>query len=646
MGLSEVLEVVRRRGLAIVGMFLLVVASAGVYVFLATPQYEADCKLLLVEDKPLGLGLGMGGAALGSDLLVQSLGKSDPIATQMEIVRTRPILDRVIELAGLTDRDGRPLTAAALRRRVRVEAVRNTNLIAVSYRSADPAQAARVVNTLARVFTERNQKLNQEELASTGAFLESQLSRQKQALAEAEQAVLDFKKRHGSFSLEEEAQALVSAQVQLEARRRELDADLSGARAVRSDLQSRMEAPGAVSDRFYSYWSTTAEQTNGQITGLLAQQDTVRAQIEGLGTSLGKLPPQEVELARLTRDESIAADLYTSLLQESEEVRMNEAAKIASIRLVEPAVVPDAPASPQKVTYLLAAACVGLLLGFCAAMILDRLDDAPRSLEEVKALLPYDILGYIPAARSGSRPWIGSDPQSAFSEAFRLVLANLRFKPAAREKRFSFMVTSATAGEGKSTLAANLSFTLGTNGTRAALVSLDLRRPSFDAIFQSPMDRGVTDYLIGESKMEEIMFREDGRSLTIIPSGSIPPNPSELVTSHRLREMIRTLSESFDVVVYDTPPITLVAETLDLSRQVNGIVLVVDLSVATRGSLKAMNELIGNKGLTILGVILNKVAGKGFHAPYYGAYRYAPRGERRAPRGRRRSDAARGEASA
>ena len=263
---------------------------------------------------------------------------------------------------------------------------------------------------------------------------------------------------------------------------------------------------------------------------------------------------------------------------------------------------------------------MGLLAGAGIALLRDHFDDSVRSLAEVKKILPFDILGYIPYQPSDTMLYLTTAPQSSASEAFRLVQANLRFKPVILRRTFSIMVTSAMPEEGKSTVASNLAAAFATNGTRVALVNLDLRRPSFNAIFGQRTHNGITDFLIGDSSLEDIMVREDGRSLTVIPAGTVPPNPSELVASQKVRQMMSSLSESFDVVIYDTPPVTLVAEALDLARHVDGLILVVDTSTVTRSALRAMNELIGNKDLVILGTVLNKVNRKGAAYRYYGAY--------------------------
>jgi succinoglycan biosynthesis transport protein ExoP len=616
--LKDYFYLIWRRKVVILAAFLGVVVAVGVYVLVVTPLYEADCKLLLVDDKSGGLV----GTSTGTDLMLQTLGQSDPVATQIEIIKTRPILSKVIELTALVDNNGKPLGARALEAQLTVEAVRNTNLITITYRNKDPQHAATVVNTLARVFIEQNQRLNQEETTSAKEFIETQLAAQQETLAAADQKVLDFKKGHELFSLDQEAEGLVNSQVQLEANRLQVETELKGALAQQADLTAKIAAAGAVADRFYTYWTTTLEQVKGQITTLTAQQASVGRQIAQVRQSIGKLPPQESELARLLENQKIASDIYTTLLSKYEEVRVNQAAKIASVRLIEPAVVADSPVSPKTRKYLLVGGLLGLLLGFGIALVLERFDDSPRSLAELKKILPYDILGYIPYHKSESTLYLASAPRSPVSEAVRLVRANLKFKHTATEKSFSVLVTSALPGEGKSTLATNLSLAFGGNDVRAAIVNLDLRRPVFDTIFDRTMTRGITDYLIGESTLEDIMVGQDGRNVTIVPSGTVPPNPSELVTSKKIPQMMKYLAEHFDVIVYDTPPVTLVAETLDLARYVDGLILVVDMSIATRSALHAMNELISNKDLVILGTVLNNVDRKSSSYHYDGGYHY------------------------
>jgi succinoglycan biosynthesis transport protein ExoP len=618
--LSEYLYLFWRRRAVISIAFLSVVITVGVYVFRLTPLYEADCKLLLIEDKSALLA-----NSPSTDLMLQTLGQSDPVSTQIEIVRTRPILADVIALAGVVDARGRPERTDVLKVQLKVEGIRNTNLISVSYRNPNPQRAAAVINTLARVYVERNQKLNQEAIASSKAFIEGQLAIQKELVQQAGNRTLEFKKSNGIFSLEDEAQGLATAQAQLETTRIQLETQLKGAMAQKADLAAKINAPGALSDRFYAYWTTTLEQVDSQITSLMAQQKNTATQIDDLKVRLGRLPPNEAELARLVRDEKIATDIYTGLLSQYEEVRVNQAAKIASVRLIEPAVEPDTPVFPQKTKYLLLAALLGLLLGFSAAILMEHFDDSLRSLAEVKEILPYDVLGYVPYHKSRSMLFMATAPRSPVSEALRLVQANFKFKPIAQEKSFSVMVTSAMPGEGKSTLAANLCLAFAGSGSRAAVVSLDLRRPVFDVIFDRKMTKGITDYLIGESTLEDIMVGENGRGITIVPSGTVPPNPSELVSSKKVPELMRYLKEHFDVVVYDTPPITLVAETLDLARYVDGIILVVDTSIATRSALHAMNDLVSNKDLVILGTVLNNVNRRGRSYHYYGGYLHGDR---------------------
>lgn len=580
---------------------------------MATPIYEAEGKLLLTEDNNSSI---LGDLAI-LDVMTQSLGQSDPINTQIEIIRTNPILERVIYMNALTDSKGFPLKTRIFKEQLRISSIRNTDIIAISYKNKDPQLAINVVNTLAKVFVEQNQSMNKEELSSAKDFIETQLTEQKEKLSIAEQNILDFKKQKKTVSLQQETASRVDSLARLETVALELDTQLKGAYAQKKDLLKKTQRSGAITQPFYSYWMRTLQETESLITNTLAQKKNINSQIEVITTELKKLPPQEVNLARLLRDQQIANEIYTNLLSKKEEVKINEAATIANIKIIEPATLPDRPIFPKKKKLLVFGLGAGVALAFGIAILLEYIDDSPDSIESIKKVLPYDVIGNLPMVRTSSSLYIKDRPNSAISEALRLVHTNLKFKGVSHKDPPALLITSSIPSEGKSTIASNLAIAMTTNNKKVALVNLDLRRPTIAKIFNIKINKGLTDFLINEATYEDILIKKKDTNITIIPAGTIPPNPTELINSPRLLLLINKLKTEFHYVIFDSPPATLVAETLDIAYHMDGIILVTDISNTPMHAIKTLKHNLEGKKLPILGTIVNKII---IRSNYYNKY--------------------------
>ncbi|OGI04960.1 MAG: hypothetical protein A2X42_03240 [Candidatus Margulisbacteria bacterium GWF2_38_17] len=613
--------ILRRKGIILLSL-LIIVGAAVFYSIRATPIYEANCKLLITEKNNGGIL----GAFEAIDLMSQIGGKSDPVNTQMEILQTRPILERVIQVNNLKDRKGNFIDSESLRKEIKLAAIRTTNLIQISYRDKNPVTATNVVNTLASVFVEQNQRLNQEEYSSARVFIEDQLKKQRDKLTETEQALLAYKKMYKTVALPEETTSRIGSLAQFETNKMEIDTKLKGAFAQEQDLNNKINGVGARNNPFYSYWWTNLEQIRNEIISLKAQKTNIDNQVDQLTSRLGQLPPKEIELARLTRDQTIANQVYSALLERYEEVQINEAGKIANIKLIEPAVVSSLPVLPQKKNNIILAVFVGLLFGGALSLFLEYIDDVPKSVDAVKHVLPYNVLGTVPYEDNLNNFFLKAAPRGPSSEALRLIHTSLKYKDIMRQKSPGLLITSALASEGKTTIIANLALSLSSAGKKVALVDLDLRKPKLTKIFNLSKEKGITNYLIGEESLSDIFFpSSSGKNITVIPAGTIPPNPTELIASERIGAMIDQLKNYFDIVLFDAPPVTLVAETLDLARFMDGIMIVVDMKNASLRSLNAAKELFQDKNLPIVGVIINKLIKErsGYSYSHYGyTYKY------------------------
>ncbi|HCY37828.1 MAG: hypothetical protein DKM50_08545 [Candidatus Margulisiibacteriota bacterium] len=606
-----------RRKTVIISIFLLVVIMGILYLSMAKPVYEADCALLVTETKGPGL---LGDLEVGA-LLSETIGKSDPIDTQLELVKRRPILSKVIRDTKLVDGRGNPLKIRALREAINVQAINNTNLISISYRDHDPIVAREVVNTVALTFAEQNQKLNKEEISSARVFIENQLRTQKEKVIGAENSVLDFKRKLQTVALEQETTTQLEGLSLVEATKMDLETKLKGSYAQKQQLESKINGKIAQSSPFYSLWMKSLEDTNNEITNLTAQLANITSEIARITVDLNKLPPKEIELARIVRDEKLASEVYTRLLGRYEEARINEAGKVANVKIIEPAITPDEPVSPNLKKVILLTLLLGLIAGISVAYLIEYIDDVPGSVEVVKNILPYNTLGMLPNQSNINPLFMINDPRSPLAEAVRLIYTNLKFKEIMGKRCITMLVTSALAGEGKTTLSSNLAISLTNMGKKVVMVDIDLRRSRLNKVFNMPGNKGVTDYLIGDVEIEDIVVIDPVSGVYIVTAGVIPPNPAELLAGKKIQELITRLREKFDIVMLDSPPITLVSETLDFARTVDGIIITVDMKNTSLRAIQGMQELLKDKHLPILGMVFNKLSVE--NAGYaYCSYKY------------------------
>jgi len=300
--------------------------------------------------------------------------------------------------------------------------------------------------------------------------------------------------------------------------------------------------------------------------------------------------------------------------------------KPGTLRVVpyESAALPSAPVSPQVARNLLLGLVLGLLLGFAYAVVRSRLDRRLRSINEVENRYDVNVLGSIPLASdlahgTHERAAIAVEThagESGSAEAFRKLRTNLRFMNVDNPPRV-IVVTSPQPGDGKSTIAANLAAAIALGEQPCVLVDGDLRRPSVAESFGLVEGVGLTDVLAGEAHVKEVLQDVAGLPhLRVLASGSVPPNPSELLGSQSMRHLLRTLAGNATVVV-DAPPLLPVTDAAVLTAVADGAFVVISAGRSLDHDLEAaLNQLKVANGHT-LGVIFNRVAKRGQDAGYY-----------------------------
>lgn len=293
------------------------------------------------------------------------------------------------------------------------------------------------------------------------------------------------------------------------------------------------------------------------------------------------------------------------------------------LEIIDPATVPSSPISPNATRNLALGLLLGLMLGLGAAVLRDVLDTRVRSRADVAAITHTPVIGDIPDDPEAKRDPLlkGDDKLSPRAEPFRTLRTNLQFLDVEGNPR-SFVITSSLPSEGKTTVSSNLAITLAETGAKVALVDADLRKPRLAEYLGIEGAVGLTDLLIGKATFENALQKWGKRQLFVLPAGQIPPNPSELLGSKAMRQVLQTLSEHFDYVLVDAPPTLIVTDAAVVSKSTGGILLVAAAGKTRKQELSGALEALHTAKANVLGIIMTMLPTKGPDAYRYGSYSY------------------------
>jgi len=392
------------------------------------------------------------------------------------------------------------------------------------------------------------------------------------------------------------------------------------------------------------------------LSGVEAQRAVLTQRVAQYEGQLRTLPTQSIELAQLQRDRQATETLYRALEQRLQEARLAEQSEIGYAELIRPATVPWTPYSPNRPRNLLLGLMLGLGAGAAIALARLRLDDRVFRPDDLRDA-GYPVLGTIPDVSDLVRADFGGNetvevdgqrldtrivtllnPISAASEGYRALRTSIQFsRPDAVVQ--TILVTSAKPGEGKSTTAVNLAVVMAQSGRRTLLIDGDLRRPTVHRQLGRPARPGLVDLLFQEGAPDLAPYITPIDDLVVIPAGARAPNPSELLGSRAMRDLLATLREQFDVIVIDAPPVLAATDPVLLSTQADATFVVVSSGSTHRHELAHTYDALSSVGARIIGVVLNRfdlTHAYGYRYKY--AYRYGRTygygsEDREAPRG-------------
>ena len=382
--------------------------------------------------------------------------------------------------------------------------------------------------------------------------------------------------------------------------------------------------------------------------GVRRDAEAINSRLSGLRRDYGQLPSQGLQLGRLQREVLLRQEMVEVLEGEYQNALIREADKVEEVALLQWAITPTNSINPSSpVQRAIMGIVLGLVLGVVFAVVAETLDTSIGTIEDVQEYTGTQVVGVIPfidadeveeslERRGRAEPdrrmlerkaqlVAYFDPQSTLAETFRTLRTNIEFVTVEKGAK-TLMITSSTAQEGKSTVMANLAMTMAQLGKRSLLVDCDLRKPSVARLFGLDKEkepglaevivgnyewrdvvRTVTDIVTGGMGMEDITQTQGISNLHIITSGAIPPNPAELLNSRQMSDFLGEVTESYDVVLIDAPPVLHVTDAAILGKKVDGTLMVYKAGDVPRTSLRRAVNLLRSVEVELLGMVLNGI---------------------------------------
>jgi capsular exopolysaccharide synthesis family protein len=328
------------------------------------------------------------------------------------------------------------------------------------------------------------------------------------------------------------------------------------------------------------------------------------------------LPSKERELLDISRQQSIKNSIYTFLLQKKEETALSYFSTVADSRIIDVAETGDLPVSPRRMVVLVGAIAIAVLLSVIFVETKEMLNRNVMFRSEIEKYSKAPILGEVAFDQSGKALVISEGKRSFIAEQFRQLRTSLGYLGINSRKR-KIMLTSSISGEGKSFVTANLGVSLALMGKKVVIIELDLRKPKLCDAFNISRSRGISNYFIGDMEAEEIIKNTEIANLHIIPSGPIPPNPSELLMNGKMQELLAYLELRFDYVIVDTAPVNPVTDAFIVSPMCDATLFVIRHGYTPRIYLQKLDEQNRIHELKNMAIIFNGVKSRG-----YGSYGY------------------------
>lgn len=547
---------------------------------------------------------------------------------------------------------------------LQISSIPRTRLLEIRFSSPDPVLAARVVNTVIDTYIEQNYKTHLEATTRTSDWLTQQLSELQMKVEQSQEKLVQYQKQHGILGIDEKENIVTSKLDELNRQLTAAEGDRMQKESVYRlatsgdpDLLSNVDAASPLvklrsqeadlhrqraeaSVKFQSTYPKVEELDNElaavqadikveidrlavkykkDYLAALEREKLLRASLENQKDEENKLNESAIEYSLLKRDVDSNRQLYEGLLQKLKEAGVMTGLRSSNVRIVDPASPPTSPSAPNIPRNLLMALLVGLAGGVSLAFILESRDNTVHSLEQAQMITVLPPLAFIPLANGAGRSLMrgkrlprsvaasvsASQPKSQIAEAYRALRTSILLSRTGQSAKV-LLVTSALPQEGKTTTSVNLAIVLAQHDARVLLIEGDMRRAGISQVFGLQSEIGLSTVL-GQNTAPEAAIRPvpGVPNLSLLPAGPVPANPSVILGSSRMSNLLASLHSKFDYLIIDTPPALSVTDAVLLSKLADSTLLVVRPGVTSKAALRRVCEVMAQVDARMMGMVLN-----------------------------------------
>ena len=686
--LRDYLRVISKRRYTVYTFFAVVFIVVLIGTLSSTAIYKASTKVLIERVEPSNLTM-MNPYYTAYDpefyetqyQLIKSTSVAQKVVKMLALENTYESYFKGNKISPSGEKSKADILADIVSGGILVSPVKNSKIVNISFMSSSPEFAALVTNSVARAYIEELLDMRMSASRYSIEWMAKKAEEEKAKLEKSETALQEYMRANNIVTLQDKVsltpERLSEVNTQLtkaETKRKELESVYRTVMKISANPRDAESFPGIASEptiqalrnqilkaeqnveelsRKYGRKHPAMMKAEEELKGLQQKRDqeinrvigsikneyelaksneaSLRSMLSSTKAEALNLNEKFIQYGVLTREVETNRQLYDALIKKIKEQSVTEEIRTVNVWVVEKAEKPTSPVKPRKSLNVLLGLIVGLLGGIGLAFFIDYLDNTIKSPDDIEPRLGIPLLGVVPLLdpkEDGIEEIIMKEPQSLYAESYKTIRTAILLSSATKPPQ-NIHVTSMGPNEGKSVTSVNLATTMANSGYSVLLVDSDLRRPRIHSIFRLNNLSGLSTYLAGATSDIETVFKRPLTNLSVIPAGPVPPNPSELLSSQRMHELMSVLNERFDVIVWDSPPLMTVTDSLILSNILDGTILVIRAGKTTyemvdRGLKVLKGRRESDKESHVLGVVLNGFDLKKSDQYYYQYYNYYP----------------------